>query len=365
MDEYGRRGLLRRMAIVAAVGGGAAVAVSSADELKASAPVSGVQVGPWMYIPPGQPIQPAIQAGARAILLGDGEYPIDEPIVPTDGCTISGIGQRTRILATKSMGAMVAIGDGGPVDGVTVSDLVLDCAKRASIGIDLDINGTKGFYQDEPDSVCRIDDVWVYDPAEDGLVYRGSDTQACITTRVRVRRAGRYGFRVEAPDNWFTNCEATVTSRTGETAGFYVGVAIKGSNGIGGGSNRFVSCKAWYCGDYGYHVKGTRNRFMECESQDTGSHGWYIEYDKNVFSACVADTAGYHAVGGTPGSADGFYIEAADHTSMTGCQAFDRRPSDHPAQQRHGFNVPRSMVTEGRLVAATGYDNTAPLINQR
>jgi hypothetical protein len=351
---YQRRAVLRGTALTVA---GTTAGIVAAQSVAADAAPSALTtpVGPWTYVAPGESISAAINGGARAILLGNGEYRITTPIVLPRGCHLRGIGQLTRLRATTSTAAVIAIGNGAAVDGVCVSDLVVDCDRRATDGIDVNIVGTTGNFQGEPDAVCRLDNIWVYSPTVDGVVYRGSDTQAVVTSRVRVRQAGRYGFRVEAPDNWWIACEATTIVQTGSSAGFY----------IGGANNFFNSCKAWYCRDYGFHVKGTRNKFVGCEAQDIRSHGWYIEWDKNTFTGCTCDTAGMTDVGGTANTADGFYVVSGTYTSIVGCQAFDRRPGGGTAQQRYGFNVPVSMVTEGRLVGHSGWDNIAGLVSRR
>ncbi|TDD90179.1 hypothetical protein E1293_03875 [Actinomadura darangshiensis] len=354
------------------LGGGAFAAAGVTAGIAAEAllssgpsPAAAQQQGPWTYVPPGGSIQQAIEDGATAVLLGQGEYRLTEPVVPVPGCAIRGAGQRTRLRAARSLDTMIAIGRGRSVDGVSVSDLVLDCADKAGIGIDLDITGNGKFYKGEPDSVCRLDNLAVYQPVLDGIAYRGKDTQACVTSRVRVRQAGRYGFRVEAPDSWWTACEATTRRRTGSTAGFYVGPAIAGSDGIGGANNFFQACKAWYCRDYGWHVNGERNKFVGCESQDTGGHGWFIESDRNVFTGCVADTASSADVGASANGADGFYVNQGEQTSLVGCQAFDRRPGGRAPQQRYGFNVPAAMADQGRLLGHTGWDNATGLLGKR
>lgn len=317
------------------------------------------------YVEPGGSIQDAIDSGAKKIELGAGVYDAIAPIVPTPGLTIEGVGSETIVRASVPMSAVFAIGNGGPVDRVSIWNLSVECVNKATVGIDVDIVGTSGFYQGEPDAICRLINLLVYDPVSDGVVLRGTDTQACVLDTIRVRRAGRYGFRIEAPDNWIDKCEATTRTQTGSSAGFYVGVAISGSNGSGGSNNFFRDCKAWYCRDYGWHIKGTRNKFNGCESQDTRAHGWYIEWDKNVFVGCVADTAGMYDVGGSMGNADGFYVAAASYTSMVGCQSFDRKPGGHFQQQRYGFNVPASMVSSGRFNGHSGWDNATALLNQR
>ena len=364
----GRRAVLTGgIAALAGAGAGAAVAGLLDDGTTparlAPGSVPGGDGGPWRVVAPGGSIQAVLDAGATAVQLGDGEYPIDEPLRPTPGCTIRGIGERTLLLATADLPAVVAIGAGGPVGGVTVADLVVDAAGRADVGIDLDIVGTEGNLRGEPDSVCRLDNLWVLDARLDGIAYRGTDTQACLTTRVRVRRAQRYGFRVEAPDNAWIGCEATTQGPDG--AGFYVGTAIEGSNGIGAANLHFHACKAWYCRGVGWQVTTGRNAFVGCEAQDTAGHGWRITGARNTFTSCSADTAGMADVGGLPDAADGFSVEPAEELALVGCMAFDRTPGGLPAQQRYGFDVPQALLDAGLLVAPIGWGNAAGLINGR
>lgn len=365
-----RRTLLTgAVAAVAGAGAGAAAGALIARDDPAPPPrlaagsVAGGEGGPWHVVEPGGSIQETIDAGARAIQLGDGEYPIGAPLVPTAGCTIRGIGEGTVLTAAADLDAVVAIGDGGPIGGVTLADLVIDGQARAAVGIDLDVVGTEGNFRQEPDAVCRLDNLWVIDAARDGVVYRGTDTQACITSRVRVRRAGRYGFRIEAPDNVWIACEATTQGTDG--AGFYVGEAIEGSDGIGAGNCHFHACKAWYCRGVGWLVATGRNTFTGCEAQDVAGHGWHITGPRSTFTGCVADTAGMADVGGAPGTADGFYVEPAGELSLVGCMAFDRAPGPLVEQQRFGFNVPQALVDDGLLVAPIGWGNTDGLINAR
>lgn len=356
-------------AVIAGAGAGAAAGALIARDDPAPTPtlaagsVAGGDGGPWHVVEPGGSIQETIDGGARAIQLGAGEYPVAAPIVPTPGCTIRGIGEATILTATTDLDAVIAIGNGGPIGGVTIADLVVSAGRRAAVGIDLDIVGTTGNFQQEPDAVCRLDNLWVIDAAQDGIVYRGSDTQACTTSRVRVRRAGRYGYRVEAPDNVWIACEATTTGTDG--AGFYVGEAIEGSDGIGAGNCHFHACKAWYCHGYGWQVATGRNTFIGCEAQDVAKHGWYITGPRSTYTGCVADTAGMGDVGGTAGTADGFYVEPAAEISLVGCMAFDRSPGALTEQQRYGFNVPKALVDDGLLVAPIGWGNTEGLINRR
>lgn len=339
----------------AMVGGALAAGTALGASALMASPAAAAPVGPWEYVAPGASIQAAITAGAKAIQLGVGTYTVTAPITPTRGCSIRGVGQSTRIVAgTTGMDSVIAIGAGGAIDGVHVSDLVCDAASKANHGINLNINGTTGNYKGEPDAVTRLDDIWVYGSVLDGIIYQGTDTQATVSSRIRVRQAGRHGFHVVAADNVFIACEATTASAGGQH-GFFVN----------GANCHYHACKAWYCRGYGWHVKGTRNSFVGCESQDTKLHGWYVEWGKNTFTGCMADTAGMYDVGGTAGNADGFYIEATSEMTMTSCLAFDRRPGGAVAQQRYGFNLPTALDTAGLFVANTGWDNAVGIRNLR
>ncbi|MBK7722520.1 MAG: hypothetical protein IPI32_09955 [Austwickia sp.] len=306
----------------------------------------------WRTVAAGQDIAAAVRAGAAQILLGPGEYPVRDPIALPRGGLLRGTGQATRLVATRPMTGMVLIGAGEGTDGISVESLVLDCDQQAQSGVIVHVDGNSGNYQGEPDPVIRLDNLWVYDSTGDGMRYHGPDTRSCHTSRVRVRRAGGHGMAIEASDSWWVGCEATTLRSDSRSAGFH----------IAGTNNFFSDCKAWYCRDYGWHVRGTRNKFTGCESQDTRSHGWFIEYDKNAFVACVADTAGMYDVGGTPRTADGFHVLPEGNTSLVGCQAFDRQPGRHAAQQRYGFHVRPALLKSGLLVAPTGWGNLDGLV---
>ena len=271
----------------------------------------------WTYVAPGGSIQAAITSGAKAIQLGAGEYRLTQPLIMDNGVTLQGVGQTTRLIATSSFpknNALIEIGAGGPIDGVSVFGLALDCDGIAACGIRCNIVGTAGNYQGEPDAICRFDNLWIYDAAEDGMVYMGVDTQATISTRIRVRRAKRHGFNILNSDNWFTECEATTSGSEG--AGFY----------ITGGNSFFTACKAWYCRGHGFYAKGPRNKFVACEAQDIAKHGFYLLGGFNVFTACVADSCSSERAGGSGGTHDGFYLEwDGEDNSIIGCQAFDKK----------------------------------------
>lgn len=355
-DSYSRRGLLWGAGLTAAGATAGVLAAPAVHGEPAAQPDE-----PWTFVRPGESIAKTIERGARAIQLGQGDYPIDAPLVLPHGSFLRGVGQLTRLIAVAPVPAVIAVGDGGPAYGVQIVDLAIDCAATARTGIDLHIVGREGNWNGDNDAVCRLENLWVWRPAADGVVYRGTDNRAVYSARVRVRQAGRYGFLIgesaesTASDCWWIACEATTRHRTGSSAGF----EVRGANHF------FQACKAWYCRDYGFRIKGTRNKFTGCEAQDTRLHGWHIDWDMNTFTGCTADTAGMWDVGGKPNSADGFYFAGGKGTSIVGCQAFDRGPRGRREQQRFGFNVPADTVDEGRLIGHSGWGNTRGLVNRR
>lgn len=318
---------------------------------------SGGSLG-FTYVPPGSStaaLQAALNAAEGVVLLGAGQYTITTPLVLPRRCGLWGMGGATHLVAgTAGMAAVILVGNGGPCDRWQIRDLVIDCNSNATAGIDVNVNGTTGNSNGEPDSQGQIENLYINDAASYGIWYRGPDTQAIVTRRVRVRRAGQHGFYIQAPDNLWDHCEATQSSTTG--AGFLVA----------GANCHFNHCKAWYCHGYGYDIQGTRCIFTGCEAQDVALHGWYIEYDKNTFVACTADMAGRQDVGGVANSADGFYFAGGTSTVIVGCFAIDRAQGV-PAQQRYGFNVPATWYnsTPAPMVGITGYGNTAGLLNLR
>lgn len=355
-EAVGRRSLFRFAGAAATVGAaGVLVSCTAAPAPDKPAPAS----VPTAQASTTVELLAALEAGTSAIALTAGEFELDEPLILSPGTMLSGAGQATRLRATKKFDndrPIIAIGDNsGPAEGVTLADFVVDCDNEAASGIAIEGIAAEG-YQHEIDSMCRLDNLWVYDSLSDGIVYAGKDSRSIISSRLRVRRAGGHGMLIRNSDSWWIGCEATTMNQRGDTAGFFVD---------GGANNFFETCKAWYCRDYGWRVRGVRNKFIGCESQDTRLHGWQIEWDRNVFSACVADTAGMFDVGGVPNSADGFYFEGGTATSLVGCQSFDRQPFGSGIQQRHGFNVPADFAASGSLVAPTGYDNGGELVHRR
>lgn len=317
-----------------------------------SRPADAAEIGATREVLVGQSVQAALDAGPGHVVLAPGTHLVPAPLRMRPHVWLSGAFGATTLRAAAALPAVVLAGGGGPIDRWQISDLVID-ARSCETGIDINVVGTTGNTYGEPDSQGRIDNVLIGDATQNGIWYRGPEAHAIITRSVRVRRAGLHAYRIENADSWWSDCEGTTSGPSG--AGFYVG-----------GSNlHFSHCKAWYCRGYGWHIRGVRNVFTGCESQDTASHGWRVAYEENTLIGCLADTAGMYDVGGTSGTADGFYVDPSSNVSLTGCLAFDRQSGGHPAQQRYGFNVPRVLAAANLVVGCTGWANALATMNQR
>ena len=127
----------------------------------------------------------------------------------------------------------------------------------ANVGIELNItdNTGKSANNYDGDTVCRLDNLWVWYALQDGVVYQGTHARGIVTSRVRVRHAGRHAFSIQATDNVFIGCEGT--TGTGGQAAFYVASS----------NNKLSNCKGWSSRRYGWQVTGDarRNSFSNCE----------------------------------------------------------------------------------------------------
>jgi hypothetical protein len=233
------------------------------------------------FIKPGEDINAALAAGPGEYILLPGTHNTAVPIVQPRWTKVRGSGGgATFVKATAVMAALWRIGNGAPADRTELSDLCLAANGQAAIGLEVNIVGTAGNINGEPDGQTFLHNLYVDDATDKGVYLTGSDTQAWHLREIRVRRAGNNGFHIAAPDGWVTDCEATTLNAGG--AGFLVA----GANG------HYQGNKAWFSHGYGWNVSGTRNTFTNCEAQDTALHGWYIAFDKNAIVGCSADSAG-------------------------------------------------------------------------
>jgi hypothetical protein len=153
-----------------------------------------------------------------------------------------------------------------------------------------------------PDANHVIEDVYIHDTYSDGFyIPIGADTRQLRLTNVHVRSttAGN-GFNFggtatgSMTDSIFVGCFAELTALNG----WY----------IGGDSNHFIGCKAFWCGNiggnnHGFYIQGWDNTFTACEAQDNYQSGFYGDYSGDstygsiatTFANCMADDNGQNA----------------------------------------------------------------------
>jgi hypothetical protein len=236
---------------------------------------------------------------------------------------------------------------------VYIGDLVCDAGGKATHGINLNVVGTTGNFKGEPDAMTRIDNVWIYGPTKDGIIYQGADAQDTFTTRVRVRQAGRIGYNIlsRTTSSWPARRPRARPANTASLSATPTATsrpARPGTAEATAGTSR---------------AAGTASSAVR--RRDSKLHGWYIEYDKNTFNGCLADTAAMFDVGGVAGTSDGFYVVPAGLTTLTGCLAFDRRPTGKTRATTLRVQHPDRPQDAGLFVANTGWDNTAGTVHLR
>lgn len=153
-----------------------------------------------------------------------------------------------------------------------------------------------------PDACHVLTDVYVHDTYSDCIyIPTGADTRQLRFTNVHVRSTS-YG-------NGF-NFGGTATGST--TDGIFISciAELTALNGwyIGGDSNHFIGCKAFWCGSngansHGFYIQGWDNTFTACEAQDNYQSGFYGDYSGDstygsvgaTFANCMADDNGQNA----------------------------------------------------------------------
>lgn len=238
----------------------------------------------------------AIQAALdEARLAGGGTVFVPVGIFRTGPLTI---GQRVRLVGA-GYGSVLKHRDGAghllttfdtSVDLFQIENLFLDCWRQVSgAGIYINNNAT-GYSSGYNDTHHNITNVMIVGSAEAG-VHMPNGVREVRLDNVTVRDPrGSHAFFVDGTDNFFSMCTAA-TSRTP-----YHGWYINGSN------NRFLGCKAFYCGftgeaSDGFHIIKGRNEFAACESQDNGRWGFYFNGSSEV-STAVGLLADSNAAGG-------------------------------------------------------------------
>ena len=179
-----------------------------------------------------------------------------------------------------------------------------------------------------------------------GIVYRSTDTQACTTSRVR-RRAGRYGYRIEVPDNVWIAASCTTTAPRAPASRRQ---AIAGSDGIALVTGHFHACKAWYCHGFGWHVANGRN-IVGCEPGCRQAR--LVHHAPAAPSPAAWPTLRHGRRRGRPRVCGWVLRRAFQRDPPRRCMV---RPFTGRAveQQRFGFNVPRRSSTTLLVAPSAG-----------
>jgi hypothetical protein len=256
-------------------------------------------------------------AGGGTVLIPEGTYRTG-PITLSSRSRLVGVGFGSILKAVSgSTGDLISTED-STVELFQVADLALDCwgqvAGSGAAGIRITSNSV-GYPSGYPDAHHSLRDVMIVGSAGPGLAIAsgGREIRAHNVT-VRDPRGG-HGFDVQGTDNFFSMC-TVATSRTP-----YHGFYVHGSN------NRFLGCKAFYCGQTGeasdgWFVDRGRNSFFGCEAQDNGRWGFQFNSgtDQTTAAGLLADSnaAGGIKIDNAGGTMVGFSLSGFSTFSRSG-----------------------------------------------
>lgn len=295
----------------------------------------------------------AIQAAlTTAELAGGGQVYIPRGIFRTGPLTI---GSRVRLSGTGFDSTLKHAGGTGDlittsaasVDLLQIADLTLDCwlqtAGSGAAGIRI-TSDSVGYSSGYPDAHHSVRDVFIVGTAGPGVAVASGGREIRLhNVSVRDPRAG-HGFDLQGTDNFYSMCTAA-TTRTP-----YHGFYIHGSN------NRFVGCKAFYCGltgefANGFFVDRGRNTLVGCEAQDNGNWGFLFSAGADHTSAAgiLADS---NAKGGIRVDNTGGTVVGV---SLTGFTTFSRTGGRYPQPIGIQFS---GATHPGSIYAGSAHGNT-------
>ncbi|MEQ7008477.1 glycosyl hydrolase family 28-related protein [Actinopolymorpha sp. B17G11] len=294
-------------------------------------------------------IQSALDDAAAA---GGGQVHIPRGVFRTGPLTI---GTRVRLSGTGFDSILKHQGGTGDlittastsVDLLQIADLTLDCwlqtvgSGAAGVRITSNASGYSSGYQD---AHHNLRDLFIVGTAGPGVaVASGGREIRMHNVSVRDPRAG-HGFDLQGTDNFYSMCTAA-TTRTP-----YHGFYIHGSN------NRFVGCKAFYCGltgelANGFFVDRGRNSLVGCEAQDNGNWGFLFSSGSDHTSAAgiLADS---NAKGGIRVDNSGGTVVGV---SLTGFTTFSRSGGRYPQPIGIQFS---GAAHPGSIFAGSAHGNT-------
>ncbi len=226
--------------------------------------------------------------GGATVFVPPGTYKTG-PLTLGQRVRLAGAGFRSILRHAGGAGHLLTTHDMS-VDLLQITDLSLECWPQSSGDAIHLANSASGYSSGYPDAHHSLRDVFIVGPAGAGVFLTNGVREARFTNVVVRDPRGGHGFHVEGTDNFFDVC-TVATSRTPHH-GFYVHAS----------NNRFVGCKAFYCGQTGqasdgWFVDRGRNTFVGCEAQDCGRWGFNFSGSVEVTTA-VGLLADSNAAGG-------------------------------------------------------------------
>lgn len=237
--------------------------------------------------------------------------------------SLLGAGRATILSASSGWGGGVIEPFDNGTDKVSVGFLAIDGNYQNVHGIYFNVTDNGSFDDGSPDAANFFTDLYIYAPGLDGIRFEGSRMRAANVSKIRVWNPGGYGYYLDSPDGFYTQCEVGSSG----LAGF----SLRSSN------NRITNSKAWYSDGSGFEILAVRNQLAACESQDNEQHGFYIGAGQVSLSACHADSNSWNGAAPTTGY-NGFHIKQwRSRVQLIGCQAYDKNESARGFWQQWGF----------------------------
>jgi parallel beta-helix repeat protein len=220
------------------------------------------------------------------------------------GVELRGEGRGTRI--NKAFNGNLIEMSGSGVWFQAVRDMYLYGNKASYTGCGIHL--LYDYASTDPQPI--LENLYINNMASHGIYLEGGGTREVKATNILVRQAGGCGFLLGGTDGKYNDLVAEDCDQSGfET---------------NGGSNQFVNCKAFGCGNdgatyYGMNIGGYWNIITGCFMQDNEYHGFRINGLVCTVTGCVSQNNGHI------GSAGYGLILAAnsDGTTVTGCQFLD------------------------------------------
>jgi len=236
--------------------------------------------------------------------LSPGTFSCSGPVLAARRCSLIGSGRATVLRATTGWTGAVVRARTSNADKIHLAFFGIRADWDNALGGYSPVHGVefdtpaKPVDDGSPDSTHHVVDLYLFKLGGDGLRVMGG--RGITVTRVRAWNVDGCGYRIAAPDGFYSHCE---TGSSGLS-----GFIISNSN------NRLTNCKSWFSDDHGFELASTavRNEFAACEAQDNEKHGFYVGAGQVTFTSCHADSNSWTGDLANPNPAfSGFYVKAS------------------------------------------------------